>query len=139
MTIPFKRGELASIERSYKYTQQEVDVLLDRADLRQVQRWTDGHGYYLILAEKPAVYFSSTMTISPGSDVEVGLEEQHADDPASVPNPFGIPLAEDWEKLWKTWDIVTLGMVRKDLLHTKPIDLRCASIVQCSFHVYASW
>ncbi|VDB95421.1 unnamed protein product [Peniophora sp. CBMAI 1063] len=39
-------------------------------------------------------------------------------------HPFGIPSREDWEQLWKTWDTVTLGMIPREMLHVKPIDLR---------------
>jgi hypothetical protein len=93
--------------------------------LREVHRWTDGHGYYLVLAEKPAVSFPSTVAVPPGFKEEVPIEEQKAAEPASL-NPFGIPSKEDWDRLWKAWDTV-LGMVKKDLLHTKPINLRYVS------------
>ncbi|KAH9936844.1 C-type lectin protein [Epithele typhae] len=39
-------------------------------------------------------------------------------------NPYSIPSVPEFERSWATWDLVTLGMIPKDLLHSKPIDLR---------------
>jgi hypothetical protein len=113
LKIAFEKDELVAIERSYKYTRSEVDELLSRAALREVDHWTDGQGYYLFLVERPPFHFPSTALSIPVA----------ADGPKSV-NPFGIPTRTDWENLWKAWDTVTLGMVKKESLHTKPIDLR---------------
>ena len=39
-------------------------------------------------------------------------------------HPFGVPSLDDWRRLWKAWDTVTLGMIPRSMLHQKPIDLR---------------
>lgn len=39
-----------------------------------------------------------------------------------------IPTAEDWEGLWRAWDIVTRGMIPDEELLEKPIKLRNACI-----------
>jgi hypothetical protein len=39
-------------------------------------------------------------------------------------HPFGIPSKQDWVELWKAWDCATLGMIPREMLHQKPIDLR---------------
>ncbi|KAG9311989.1 C-type lectin protein [Chiua virens] len=45
--------------------------------------------------------------------------------------PFGVPTPEDWRALWAAWDLVTLGMIPRDMLHQKPIDLRH----KCLFYI----
>ncbi|KAF8638064.1 hypothetical protein AX16_010696 [Volvariella volvacea WC 439] len=42
-----------------------------------------------------------------------------------------IPSAAEWQKLWAAWDLVTLGMIPKEMLHQKPIDLRH----KCLFYI----
>lgn len=37
---------------------------------------------------------------------------------------FGIPSLEEYKALWKVWDEITLGMIPKEMLFVKPIDLR---------------
>jgi len=106
--IHIAEGELLLIERSYKYNNAEIERLFDEAGLRLVNRWHHKeHDYTLNLVEKPAFYFPSTQLISNQGS-----------------NPFGLPSLEDWNKLWKAFDCVTLEMIPPAMLHTKPIDLR---------------
>lgn len=133
-TINFKKDELIAIERSYKYTDLEALKLFSSAGLRLVQKWSDEKitgTYHLYLLEKAPFHFPSTLeTIEQGK------------------NPFGLPSLEEWDRLWAAWDSVvsclllftgkceimlihsilpifqTLSMIPRDLLHTKPIDLR---------------
>ncbi len=39
-----------------------------------------------------------------------------------------VPSLDEWGELWKAWDMVTLSMISKEMLHEKPIDLRNACI-----------
>ncbi|TFK77893.1 hypothetical protein K466DRAFT_534659, partial [Polyporus arcularius HHB13444] len=39
-------------------------------------------------------------------------------------NPFSLPSLAEFERAWATWDLVSLGMIPQELLHSKPIDLR---------------
>lgn len=35
-----------------------------------------------------------------------------------------VPTLAEWSSLWSLWDTITLGMIPKSMLLTKPIDLR---------------
>lgn len=73
------------------------------ANLRPIMRWTDSPGQYsLWLLERPSFSFSLLKS----------------------PTPFGIPSLEDFKEMWKAWDLITLGMIPRSMLFTKPIDLR---------------
>lgn len=39
-------------------------------------------------------------------------------------NPYSIPSLAEFERVWAIWDLISLGMIPQDLLHSKPIDLR---------------
>ena len=39
-------------------------------------------------------------------------------------SPFSVPSVAEWETLWSTWDVITMGMISPHLLYEKPIDLR---------------
>ena len=41
-----------------------------------------------------------------------------------TPTKTQTPTIEEWQELWKAWDLVTLQMIPKGLLHEKPIHLR---------------
>ena len=44
---------------------------------------------------------------------------------ASPDGKYGnIPTVEEWEILWATWDLISLQMTPKTMIHDKPIDLR---------------
>lgn len=60
------------------------------------------------MLERPAFFFPSTLSVRD----ENGK------------NASSMPTLEEWTHLWKAFDTTTLDMVNKDLLHTKPIDLR---------------
>lgn len=52
-----------------------------------------------------------------------------------APSPDGkygnIPSVDEWKILWATWDLITLQMIPKTMLHQKPIDLRH----KCLFYI----
>jgi L-histidine Nalpha-methyltransferase / hercynylcysteine S-oxide synthase len=44
---------------------------------------------------------------------------------ASPDGKYGnIPTVEEWKILWATWDLISLQMTPKTMVHEKPIDLR---------------
>lgn len=93
--------------------------MFTEANLRPIQRWTDHESQYsLWLLERPPFAFpllsSPTIATSAGEGAPCSLAS----------TPFGVPTLEDWEKLWRAWDFVTLGMIPNSMLHQKPIDLR---------------
>lgn len=51
--------------------------------------------------------------------------------PTSSYSPFGVPTIDEWHNLWAAWDLVTLDMIPKEMLHEKPIDLRH----KCLFYI----
>lgn len=42
-----------------------------------------------------------------------------------------IPSRQCWDELWKTWDLITLGMIPEDMILQKPIELRH----KCLFYI----
>lgn len=73
------------------------------ANLRPMMRWTDKAGRYsLWLLERPEFTFPRI----------------------NRPGAFGVPTLEDFKVMWQAWDAITLGMIPRGMLFTKPIDLR---------------
>lgn len=56
------------------------------------------------------------MLYKPSFFFSLGPPSKYAPEPA--------PTVTEWKELWAAWDIVTLGMIPKEKLLTKPIDLR---------------
>lgn len=51
---------------------------------------------------------------------------------SSLDGKYGnIPSFEEWKTVWATWDVITLQMIPKTMLHQKPIDLRH----KCLFYI----
>ena len=42
-----------------------------------------------------------------------------------------IPTLEQWQLLWASWDLITLQMIPREMLHQRPIDLRH----KCLFYI----
>jgi hypothetical protein len=47
------------------------------------------------------------------------------------PQPYNMPTIASWQRLWAFWDLVTLRMIPREMLHHKPIDLRH----KCLFYI----
>lgn len=109
-TIQFKKGQPVAIEKSHKYYEQEIKKLFKECGLVKVKQWKDENGYNLIVAEKRSYNNSNNCDI-----VNTDLREKV---------PSNIPSLDDWDRMWSIWDTVTLQMVSKEMMHTKPIDLR---------------
>ena len=146
LTASLEEGELIHVERSHKYSTREALDTFEGAGLRVVQKWTDSSDRYDIwLVESPAFHFpSSTLFTGSRSDVIAGLSESERNDMhgsheydtdgrtgwngiGHLPRnclDFGCPSLEDWDRMWKAWDTVTLTMIPHEMLFEKPIDLR---------------
>ncbi|CCG81205.1 Putative uncharacterized protein [Taphrina deformans PYCC 5710] len=100
--LTIQKGSKIRIERSYKYSKHEVLQLFDRAQLNLHEYWSDERDLYsLYLTTVPTAYFSSN------------------------PRDIGpVPTLEEWSELWKLWDVITMEMVPREMLESKPIDLR---------------
>jgi len=87
------------------------------ANLRPIQRWTDGKGRYsLWLLERPPFLFPtlSAPIISNGNQQVKRYSK----------SPFGIPSRAEFQKMWAAWDFITMKMIPPSMLLQKPIDLR---------------
>ncbi|EJD05995.1 DUF323 domain-containing protein [Fomitiporia mediterranea MF3/22] len=101
--ISFLANELVNVEVSVKFSDKDAYTMFTKAELRPMMRWTDSAGKYsLWLLERPAFTFPL-------------LESPH---------PFGVPTLDDFRTIWKAWDTITIGMIPRSMLFTKPIDLR---------------
>ena len=75
-------------------------------------RLKDARGQYsLWLLERPKFVFPLLKNIYASKDDVDG-------------SPFGVPRLEDFQVLWEAWDTISLGMIPRSMLFTKPIDLR---------------
>ncbi|KAH0832002.1 hypothetical protein J3R83DRAFT_12905 [Lanmaoa asiatica] len=110
--VYFSKDELLKIEMSLKYSERDAYTLFADANLRPIQRWTDGTSRYsLWLLERPP--FSFPLLSSPTTPTEEIIDKK-----------FGIPSMRDWQDMWNAWDFVTLRMIPSSMLFEKPIDLR---------------
>ncbi|ORY82904.1 histidine-specific methyltransferase [Leucosporidium creatinivorum] len=112
-TVTLKKDELIHMEVSYKYTHAEAQTLFHASGFRLIQQWSDSQNLHTVyLLEQPAVLFPSNSPLMK----EVGV---------TVPsNPYGLPSMDEWDQMWRTWDMLTLEIFPRSLLHTKPIPLR---------------
>ncbi|KAL7274068.1 hypothetical protein RUND412_003052 [Rhizina undulata] len=102
--VVVKKGERMQVEYSTKFDAGEARALWAEAGLIEGAQWANDQGdYFLHMLYKPSFSFSQ-------------IPELYAPSPA--------PKLSEWKQLWAAWDAVTLGMIPKDQLHSKPIDLR---------------
>lgn len=102
--MPHERIE---IEQSLKYSDEETMTLWAQSGLTEMGRWSRGDEYGLHMLQKSAMPFSLIPSL-------------YAAEP--------LPAVQDWEALWKAWDVVTQGMLPHEELNEKPIKLRNACI-----------
>lgn len=102
-SIEILSDEMINIEISLKFSDTDAYSMFTSANLRPIMRWTDAPGKYsLWLLERPPFTFPLLKS----------------------PSPFGIPSLDDFRDMWKAWDLITLGMIPRNMLFQKPIDLR---------------
>lgn len=97
--------------------------LFSTASLRSVISFVTDDGLWsLHILEKPAFSFLPlSLTPSFLSVSDEGVSGRKGN----------IPTLEEWRVLWSAWDLVTLQMIPRSLLHEKPIDLRH----KCLFYI----
>ncbi|KAK0522130.1 hypothetical protein OC835_006681 [Tilletia horrida] len=137
--VVLDKDELIHVEVSIKYSPAERAALFQAAGLREVQSWTDNSGRYdVVLVERPPFVFGATDTLpketlldvlalpnaSADGEASQEQEQKQASKTAAETNPYGLPTWAEWEKTWQAWDTVTLGMIPREMLFEKPIDLR---------------
>ncbi|CAH7669340.1 hypothetical protein PPACK8108_LOCUS3945, partial [Phakopsora pachyrhizi] len=180
--IKIEEGELILVEKSHKFSENEVYRLLDESGMRVIQKWSNFstnspskfsglpvHTLYLV--EKAPFTFSQDMVLfndrrQPKSVSVIPLNAKlnslllngrscngtllklkssihrnslllffffkkknllyFENPPLSKKGIIrhNVPSWQDWLSLWSAWDTVTLGMIPKDKLLCKPIDLR---------------
>jgi L-histidine Nalpha-methyltransferase / hercynylcysteine S-oxide synthase len=82
--------------------------MFSEANLRPIHRWIENAGRYsLWLLERPP--FDMPLLKQPN---------------IFSSGNFSLPSLEEWNAVWKAWDLITLQMIPRNLLHVKPIDLR---------------
>ena len=102
-------SHLAPNSHPEQFSERDAFKLFVDANLRSIQRWMDPTSRYsLWLLERPPFMFP---LLKPP---EVGVSS----------SPFSVPSIVEWETLWSTWDVITMGMISPNLLYEKPIDLR---------------
>lgn len=100
--------------------------MFEKAGLRIIQYWKDPQSEYrLWLLEKPAFYFPLLPKVAKQADSPLNGDQQPKTSAASTADSWSsIPSRQEWDTLWKYWDLVTLDMIPEGMLHQKPIDLR---------------
>jgi formylglycine-generating enzyme required for sulfatase activity len=100
--------------------------MFEKAGLRIIQYWKDPQSEYrLWLLEKPAFYFPLLPDVAKRMGSPSSNEEQPKTSTAVNADSWSsIPSRQEWDTLWKYWDLVTLDMIPENMLHQKPIDLR---------------
>ncbi|EJT98740.1 hypothetical protein DACRYDRAFT_57088 [Dacryopinax primogenitus] len=123
LSVDIARDEEINIEYSYKYSSADVATLFSAANLRIIESYhspnlnteTGQPLYTLYLLERPAFHFPLLPTLHPSADSQALFKR--------VPTG-GVPTLDEWNELWKAWDIATVGMIPEPMMHRKPIDLR---------------
>ncbi|KAL1952942.1 hypothetical protein VTO42DRAFT_3926 [Malbranchea cinnamomea] len=103
-----KKGTKIFFEQAFKYGKHECEELWEKAGLIERANFGNSTGDYYLH------FLSSAHLILPTSPTEYAA------------NPT--PSLQDFQALWTLWDTVTLGMVPKEELLSKPIKLRNALI-----------
>jgi hypothetical protein len=100
--------------------------MFEHAELRIIQYWKDPESEYrLWLLEKPAFYFPLLPEVAKKSGPTSNINDLPKTSTALSSDAWpSIPSRQEWETLWKFWDLVTLDMIPEGMLHEKPIDLR---------------
>ncbi|KAG6830822.1 hypothetical protein H0H87_006995 [Tephrocybe sp. NHM501043] len=75
-------------------------------------------GYIAYILERPSFVYTPLLQ-TPGFTL------------ASKPSSGNIPTLDEWKTVWATWDLITLQMIPRRMLHQKPIDLRH----KCLFYI----
>ncbi|WAQ88150.1 hypothetical protein PtA15_9A275 [Puccinia triticina] len=94
--------------------------------LRQIWAKNSKHSLPVRISDTHQLTPASKPPNPQGGNVSIGSEPSKGE--FGPTNSGGLPSMSDWITLWKAWDTVTIGMIPKDMLHQKPIDLRHACL-----------
>nr|KMM66290.1 DUF323 domain-containing protein [Coccidioides posadasii RMSCC 3488] len=104
----FTKGERIFFEQAFKYAEKEYQALWQQAGLTSTARFTSSTGDHNIHLLSSSPYI---------------LPTQPAEYAATL-----TPSLKEFEALWKLWDTVTTGMLPRNELLSKPINLRNALV-----------
>ncbi|KAI9338099.1 hypothetical protein DFJ73DRAFT_628708 [Zopfochytrium polystomum] len=108
VAVLLEEGELINVEYSVKYSAAEVKTLVEKAGFYSPGKWTDVTGRYDVhLFQNPPFKFARA------------LEAAAVDDFVA-----GIPGPEEFEEMWKAWDLITTTMIPPNKYLEQPISLR---------------
>ena len=128
MAIPLHSTKYILITPPLQYSDADVHALFTGSELRPIARWSNpSNEYSLWLVERapfafPLLKLPTNSPVIPTEAMENGTANVSVSSTKS--SPFGVPSLEDWRNMWKAWDTITLGMIPREMLLTKPIDLR---------------
>ncbi|KAF8221072.1 hypothetical protein L208DRAFT_1415679 [Tricholoma matsutake] len=98
-------------------------LLISLASLRaNISVFVNSGDYIFYVLEKPAFVFPP-LSASPSFSTSAT--------PGNIITKGNVPTPEEWRTLWAAWDLVTMKMIPKEMLHKKPIDLRH----KCLFYI----
>ncbi|KAJ2161369.1 hypothetical protein GGF46_001547 [Coemansia sp. RSA 552] len=123
-SLVIQRGERIYIESSYKYSDSAAEVLGQTAGLVLSAQWVDSRNYYALCSlRKPRATMLAPLEHSPVSlDKWCMPASRYVECPLP---PFStIPTIDEWQSLWKVWDLITLHVIPRAKLQTRPIGLR---------------
>ncbi|OJD13872.1 hypothetical protein AJ78_05719 [Emergomyces pasteurianus Ep9510] len=106
--VVLKKGEKILFETAYKYGPKDCQDLFQHGGVKPIAQFGNSSGEYYI-------HLLSSCTLE--------IPTQAAQYAADV-----VPSVTDFENLWKAWDMVTISMVPRDELLSKPIRLRNALV-----------
>ncbi|KAF9453967.1 hypothetical protein P691DRAFT_657395 [Macrolepiota fuliginosa MF-IS2] len=119
-----------SCSQSQTYAPSANQLLkLNLASLRSVLAFPFNSGNATLhIIERPTFVFP-VLSHTPGFQVPHSTTTSDECEQESLPG--NIPMLEEWDRLWAAWDMITLQMIPREMLHQKPIDLRH----KCLFYI----
>lgn len=111
---------LLFLARQTEGTAQLIRAVTSR--LRLIEQWSDSTNVHtLYLVQKAPLDFPSTL---PLSDLFKEADEVVASGSEKVvaevkENFFGLPSLDDWEAMWKAWDLITVSLLSLKWLKIK--------------------
>lgn len=121
--VHITKGEMIQIEESNKYSPTQKSELWRQAGTIEAACWMNSTGDYGEYP-KPSLIILANVA---GLHMLKAVGTMSASKPQDYA-PHPVPSLEEWQALWKVWDIVTLQMIPNEELKAKPIKLRNACI-----------
>ncbi|KAJ2502571.1 hypothetical protein GGH96_000975 [Coemansia sp. RSA 1972] len=130
--VIIKRGERLYVESAYKYSDSAAEVLAQATGLTFSATWISSRNYYMLnMFRKPQAAMTHVPLPLPVSFNKWSVPTERSSRLSSaslairVPEQFPtIPSIDEWQNIWKVWDLLTLHIITRDKLLVRPIDLR---------------